>query len=109
SLSGLTTIGATVGVVTMGLLGPVGGVAMLFGGVASGTLFWSCGRFVLGKKQHTYPVGAEPLVVRRGLNARGHIRGSAALLSPASATECVAYALELRCEGYWGDRVMFRD
>lgn len=109
SLSGLGTVGTIIGSVASAVLFPVDTAGMLIGGASMGTLFWSCGRLVMGRRTPTYPVGAEPLGFGRGTGARGAVEGDAMLVSPASDTECVAYSLELHYEGSFGDRVMFRD
>jgi hypothetical protein len=112
SLASVTVVGAAAGMLASTLFLPfVGATAAVLSGVASGSVFWALGKRALRKNEHVYPVGAEPLqfasALRRG--RRGQVAGELALVSPASATECLAYAVELHYEGHWGDRVMYRD
>lgn len=112
SLAGLTVAGAAAGVLASTLFLPfVGATAALLSGVASGGVFFTLGKRALRREQHAYPVGAEPLQLAAGLRRgrRGRVTGELALVAPASATECVAYAMELHYEDHWGDRVMYRD
>lgn len=54
------------------------------------------------------PRGASDITPeRRG--PRGRAAGRNLLSAPASGTDCLAYALELRLEGPWGRSVVFRD
>jgi len=54
------------------------------------------------------PAGALAPSPRR-LGMSGIAAGEGAIESPASGTDCLAFAVELHFVGYWGDRVMYRD
>lgn len=112
SLGGLAVMGASLGVVVSALLLPVGLTGMALAGFASGSMCWTAGKMVKSKhQQQTYPVGAEPLRFASGPRStlRGRIAAGDVLVSPVTGMECAAYAMELRYQGPWGDRVMFRD
>ncbi|MCG8416338.1 MAG: hypothetical protein MJE77_00180 [Proteobacteria bacterium] len=48
--------------------------------------------------------------IERGQRRNDHpTQGEMRLFSPASGTMCMAYAVQLHYQGYWGDRIMFRD
>lgn len=119
SLTALTSFGGIVGLLGTWLLAPVPGILPLLGGMASGAMFWYGGNKARGQRANDYPVGAaDGSEVRparrqtgrhRALGQRGTVEGERVLESPAAATRCVAYALELHFAGSGIDRVMYRD
>ena len=84
------------------------GLAVI-GALLGGGIGWAAS---LGATRRTWhPAGGVPVVtdVGRGGGRRGEVVGSCELVGPASGTECVAWALELRDESARGQRVMLRD
>jgi len=55
------------------------------------------------------PLSTPAGVPGRRLGLYGTATGENSLESPASGSECLAFAIELHFVGYWGDRVMYRD
>ena len=111
ALSGMAALGTVAGMLASTMLFPAAGAATaLLGGALSGSLFWLCGKRVVGSTEPAYPIGAEPIQPPTvDLHQRGTIRGSMDLIAPASGCGCVAYAIELRYEADFAARVMFRD
>lgn len=111
ALSGLAAFGAAAGMLASTMFFPVATAATaVLSGAVSGGAFWIFGKRAVGRIEHIYPVGAEPVPEppsRR--DQRGVIRGEDTLLSPATGSACIAYALELHYEGDFGTRVMYRD
>lgn len=74
--------------------------------VAMGVLFG--GAYTL-RRNRNFPVGGTPLLEGRTGGAGGEVTGRPNVYSPATATLCVAYGIELHLEGDGADRVMYRD
>ena len=127
ALTALASLGGMVGLLGTWLLAPVPGILPLLGGVASGAMVWYGGNKVAGGPRSDYPMGAAdnsgayhgavrargsgswPQGGQASLGRRGTVEGERVLESPAAATRCVAYALELHFAGSGIDRVMYRD
>ena len=111
ALTGLAAFGTAAGMLASTMFFPVATAATaVLSGAVSGSAFWIFGKRAVGQVEHTYPVGAEPVPeVEPGAGQRAVVRGEPSLLSPATGSECVAYALELHYEGSFGTRVMYRD
>jgi hypothetical protein len=81
-------------------------------GLIVGGIGWSLGR---GSAAATpFPIGAAaspriPIDGRGAVGPRGEVAGTCDLTSPASGTECVGYAIELRVDAPGGQRTMLRD
>ena len=111
ALAGLAAFGTAAGMLASTMFFPVAtaATAMLTGAV-SGSAFWMFGKRAVGRVEYTYPVGAEPVPEPApGVGERAQVQGEPTLDSPATGSECVAYALELHYEGSFGTRVMYRD
>ncbi len=78
-------------------------------GVVAAALATMFGGSHLLRARRPFPVGATKLLESAQLNGCGEVTGTSTLCSPATATLCVAYALELHWEGDGQDRVMYRD
>jgi hypothetical protein len=99
-------------VLTSGALGFAAAVAL---GEAAAFFFALGGAALGGIASHltrpregtTYPRGGEPRAWGR-VSARGRVRGSGEVWSPASGESCAAWTIELRYDGSWGERVMLR-
>jgi hypothetical protein len=123
----LALFGFVAGLFALWLILPGLGPLHVLGAALSMALFWGGGNVLLARRGSDFPVGARPLLgdgrADRGplalapspappvrhLGLRGTAAGEAALESPASGGECLAFAIELHFVGYWGDRVMYRD
>lgn len=123
----LALFGFVAGLLALWLILPGLGPLHVLGAALSMALFWSAGNLLLARRGSDFPVGARPelgpatampiseaaraaLVPRAGrLGLCGVTTGEAFLESPASGSECLAFAMELHFVGYWGDRVMYRD
>jgi len=123
----LAVFGFVAGLLALWLVVPGLGPLHVLGAALSMAVFWGSGNLVLARRGSDFPIGARPLLGpgaahrdgdaaagtlahRAGrLGMRGMAAGVASLDSPASGTECLAFALELHFVGYWGDRVMYRD
>ena len=73
---------------------------------AMGVLFG--GAFVL-RRNRSFPLGAQPLLPSGSARGCGEVAGRARVCSPATATLCIAYGIELHLEGDGADRIMYRD
>lgn len=111
ALSGLAAFGAAAGMLASTMFFPVANaVTAVLSGAFSGGAFWVFGKRAVGRVEYTYPVGGVPVpepVVSGG--QRALVRGEPTLISPATGSACLAYALELHYEGSFGHRVMYRD
>lgn len=106
------------------------GVSLALPGVTAGplhilaaalvmTLFGGGVHILTSRHRDAFPVGGRHLLGDGGasgpepsgvaLGMRGVAAGHAALESPATGSECLAFAIELHLVGYWGDSVMYRD
>ena len=83
------------------------------------TLFGGGVHLLTTRHRDAFPVGGRHLLGDGGagdveptslaLGMRGVATGHSALESPATGSECLAFAVELHLVGYWGDSVMYRD
>jgi hypothetical protein len=117
----LAAFGFVAGLLALWLILPGLGPLHVMGAALSMALFWGGGNLLLARRASDFPVGARPLLgegedEQRGtalaparLGVRGMAAGQATVESPASRTECLAFAVELHFVGYWGDRIMYRD
>lgn len=117
----LSLFGFVAGLFGLWLVLPGLGPLHVLGAALSMALFWGAGNLVLARRGGDFPVGGRQLLGEgrprallpapegRSLGMRGVAAGDTCLESPASGTECLAFAIELHFVGYWGDRVMYRD
>lgn len=108
--AGLGLAGFMVGVGVVSLIVPGVGPAHLLAGAASMGLSWSASRSVLGGKRKPFPIGgSHQLEPASSMGPRGAVFGTPRLAAPATATECLGYALELHLMDPQGDKLMYRD
>ena len=93
------------------LIAPEWGPLYLIGAFAAAALVSAATARAVFKPVVGFPAGAAPAQLTQGkqIGRCGEISGANALISPATGTDCVGYALELRLAGDWGDEVMYRD
>jgi hypothetical protein len=112
-------IGAVAGLfagvgISLALTGATEALPLAVGLVGSG-IGWVVGQRRGGVP--IFPIGGAPIADARAPDGadgrlhgpRGEIEGGCDLSSPASGTECIAYALELRVEAGGGPRTILRD
>jgi len=120
----LALFGFVAGLLALWLALPGLGPLHVLGAALSMAIFWGGGNLLLARRGSDFPVGARPLLGEDAdpdprallpappishLGLGGVAAGEATLESPASGSECLAFAVELHFVGYWGDRVMYRD
>jgi hypothetical protein len=116
----LAAFGFVAGLLALWLILPGLGPLHVMGAALSMAVFWGGGNLLLARRGGDFPVGARPLLgegdgeqggslAPARMGVRGMAVGEASVESPASRTECLAFAIELHFVGYWGDRIMYRD
>ena len=132
----LATFGFVAGLFALWLIMPGLGPLHVLGAALSMAVFWGSGNLLLARRGSDFPVGARPLpgerprhaerllaghsaagdaddsglaLSSRRLGMSGMAAGQDSIESPASGTDCLAFAVELHFVGYWGDRIMYRD
>jgi len=103
----LAAVGLVTGAGGVMLALPGASAVALLGGLAGAAVGHLGGYLAARRATPIYPRGATAPAATAPA-ARGRLRASASVDSPASATPCAAWAIELRFEGVWGERVMLR-
>jgi hypothetical protein len=104
------TISGIGGICLTWLIFPQWGPMHLFGSFLAGVMVYGATTRMMTKAGARFPAGgAVPLLTSGPMGRRGEIAGITHLVSPATGTDCVGYALELRLAGQWGDELMYRD
>lgn len=108
----VATISGLGGVVLSWLIFPQWGPFHLFGAFAAGAVAYAATNRAIASRGARFPAGGPRRLLEAGdeaMGRRGEIAGVARLVSPATGTDCVGYALELRLAGHWGEELMYRD